>query len=78
LAELTFTSKLTWSGGRLSRGLVEAGGEMFQFSVPAAMGGPGRGNQPGGAAAERSGLLLHRDPGRDPRGGAVAGGGAQR
>ena len=46
MAELTFTSKLTWSGGRLSRGLVEAGGEMFQFSVPAAMGGLGAGTNP--------------------------------
>ena len=46
MAELAFTSRLTWSGGRLSRGLVEAGGEMFQFSVPASMGGAGVGTNP--------------------------------
>jgi peroxiredoxin-like protein len=46
MAELTFTSKLTWSGGRLSRGLVEAGGEVFGFSVPASMGGLGAGTNP--------------------------------
>lgn len=46
MAELAFTSKLTWSGGRLSRGLVEAGGEIFQFSVPAPMGGQGVGTNP--------------------------------
>jgi peroxiredoxin-like protein len=46
MAELNFTSKLTWSGGRLSRGLVEAGGEVFGFSVPASMGGLGAGTNP--------------------------------
>ena len=46
MAELTFTSKLTWSGGRLSRGLVEVGGEVFGFSVPASMGGLGEGTNP--------------------------------
>ena len=46
MGELAFTSKLTWSGGRLSRGLVEAGGEIYQFSVPASMGGLGVGTNP--------------------------------
>ena len=46
MAELTFTSKLTWTGGRLSHGRVEAGGEIFQFSVPASMGGLGAGTNP--------------------------------
>jgi hypothetical protein len=37
MAELSFTSKLTWSGG--SQGVVETGGQSLQFSVPASMGG---------------------------------------
>lgn len=46
MVELTFTSMLSWSGGRLSSGLVEAGGQSFQFSVPASMGGLGAGTNP--------------------------------
>jgi peroxiredoxin-like protein len=46
MAELTFKSNLTWTGGRLSRGTIEAGGESFQFSVPASMGGLGAGTNP--------------------------------
>lgn len=46
MAELCFQSKLSWSGGRLSSGFVEAGGERFRFSVPASMGGLGLGTNP--------------------------------
>lgn len=34
MAELKFTSKADLERGRLSRGRVEAGGELFRFSVP--------------------------------------------
>ena len=44
MAELSFTSKLTWSGG--SQGVVETGGQSLQFSVPASMGGLGVGASP--------------------------------
>lgn len=46
MAELSFNSKLTWSGGRLSRGLIEVGGQNIEFSVPASMGGVGAGTNP--------------------------------
>lgn len=46
MAELSFTSNLTWTGGRLSRGTIEAGGERVEFSVPASMGGLGAGTNP--------------------------------
>jgi peroxiredoxin-like protein len=45
MAELSFTSKLTWSGGRHA-GIVETGGQSLQFSVPASMGGVGEGTSP--------------------------------
>jgi len=41
-----FASKLTWSGGRSSSGMVEAGGQSLRFSVPASMGGVGAGTNP--------------------------------
>ena len=44
MAELSFTSKLTWSGG--SQGVVETGGQSLQFSMPASMGGLGVGTSP--------------------------------
>jgi peroxiredoxin-like protein len=46
MAELSFTSKLTWSGTRLGPGVVETGGQSLQFSVPASMGGVGVGTSP--------------------------------
>lgn len=46
MAELTFSSLLTWSGGKVGPGLVEAGGQSVQFSVPASMGGLGTGTNP--------------------------------
>ena len=46
MGDLTFTSRLSWSGGRTSRGQVETGGESFAFSVPASMGGLGVGPNP--------------------------------
>lgn len=46
MSDLLFTSKLSWSGGRSSSGLVEAGGQSLQFSVPASMGGLGAGTNP--------------------------------
>ena len=46
MSELTFESRLTWTGGGESRGRVEAGGEAFTFSVPASMGGIGVGTNP--------------------------------
>ena len=46
MAELSFTSKLTWSEGRLGTGVVETGGQSLQFSVPASMGGLGVGTSP--------------------------------
>jgi peroxiredoxin-like protein len=46
MAELKFASRLTWSGGKLGPGLVEAGGQSFQFSVPGSMGGLGTGTNP--------------------------------
>jgi peroxiredoxin-like protein len=45
MAELSFTSKLTWSGGRHA-GVVETGSQSLQFSVPASMGGVGEGTSP--------------------------------
>lgn len=45
MAELSFTSKLTWSKDRHS-GVVETGGQSMQFSVPASMGGLGEGTSP--------------------------------
>lgn len=44
MAELSFTSKLTWSGR--SQGVVQTGGQSLQFSVPASMGGLGVGTSP--------------------------------
>jgi peroxiredoxin-like protein len=46
MAELSFISKLTWSGGRHGPGVVETGGQSLQFSVPASMGGVGVGTSP--------------------------------
>jgi len=46
MTELSFQSRLTWTGGRQSIGSVEAGGERFQYSVPASMGGLGTGTNP--------------------------------
>ena len=46
MSELSFQSRLSWSGGRLSQGRVDAGGEAFTFSVPASMGGLGTGTNP--------------------------------
>lgn len=46
MSDLLFTSKLSWSGGRSSSGLVETGGQSWQFSVPASMGGLGVGTNP--------------------------------
>lgn len=46
MSDLLFTSKLSWSGGRSSSGLVEAGGQSLQVSVPASMGGLGAGTNP--------------------------------
>jgi uncharacterized protein (DUF2249 family)/organic hydroperoxide reductase OsmC/OhrA len=45
MAELSFTSKLTWSRDMHS-GIVETGGQSLQFSVPASMGGLGEGTSP--------------------------------
>ena len=46
MGELTFESRLTWTGGGQSRGRIEAGGEAVTFSVPASMGGLGVGTNP--------------------------------
>lgn len=46
MSDLLFTSKLRWSGGRSSSGLIETGGQSLQFSVPASMGGLGAGTSP--------------------------------
>lgn len=46
MSDLLFTSKLSWSGGRASAGVIETGGQSVQFSVPASMGGVGTGTNP--------------------------------
>lgn len=46
MPDLSFSSKTTWSGGRLSSGLLVTGGQTVQFSVPASMGGLGAGTNP--------------------------------
>ena len=46
MSDLLFTSKLSWSGGRSSSGLIQTGGQSLQFSVPASMGGLGAGTNP--------------------------------
>lgn len=46
MADLSFSTKTTWSGGRLSSGLLVTGGQTVQFSVPASMGGLGAGTNP--------------------------------
>ena len=46
MADLSFSSKLTWSAGRQGPGVLETGGQNLQFSVPASMGGPGVGTSP--------------------------------
>lgn len=46
MSDLLFTSKLSWSGGRSSSGVVETGGQSLQLSVPASMGGLGAGTSP--------------------------------
>ena len=46
MADLVFSTRLSWSGGRSSAGVVEAGGQNLQFSVPASMGGRGVGTNP--------------------------------
>lgn len=46
MAELSFQSRLSWSGGRQGTGQAEAGSERFAFSVPASMGGLGLGTNP--------------------------------
>ena len=46
MSDLLFQSKLSWSGGRSSSGLIATGGNSLQFSVPASMGGVGAGTNP--------------------------------
>jgi len=46
MAELNFHSDISWSGGRLGRARVNAGGEIVQVSAPASMGGLGAGTNP--------------------------------
>lgn len=46
MSDLLFTSKLSWSGGRSSSGVVETGGQSLQVSVPTSMGGLGAGTNP--------------------------------